>query len=683
MAIERKPFHAFYIDGLRAIAVLSVIVYHLNPEWLSGGFAGVDVFFVISGFVVALSVSELKDIGFFRFLTYFYARRLVRITPALVFCLLATFLASAVFIPDAWLSASNQKTGLFAFFGLSNFTLAANTGNYFSPAAEFNPFTHTWSLAVEEQFYLIFPFMFFVWLKSRIRLSILIFAVLFVTSLICAAILGQQDRTQAFYMIWARFWELAIGVLLFQVLHFFGHTFDEKSVCKKWQAGLANAGLLMVVVGLLSAQPQSAPFPACLMPVAGTVLVLGALHGRRGGIAYFLLTRKLMVFVGKISYSLYLWHWPIFVLFRWTVGLETYAWQFAALVLTAICAVLSYYMIEQPPRRGAYRARKSILIASGLAVIRAGYGLALVIVANQQWLSLSVVSKDKDLWYPEGPALITSAQGCKASTEEMIFSGGRALKHFREACDSVNSDGRNIFVLGDSHAMHYRGMLRKLVADSGVTVFQYTVGGCPFMSFQPSRENEQCKYYGSSAISDMLQKIKPGDIVFLASLRLPRLVDQWGVFGIDSAKNAVFSKQSVAGRDNSVQEALPVLREINSRGALIIFEAPTPMLESVPFRCADWFNHKNPICDRGLSVSRALLEELRTPTLKAYKKIQMEVPGVRIWDPMPTLCVEGECQAYRDGNPLYFDGDHLTYYSNLMLLPSFKSFIGRSETASR
>ncbi|WP_241300312.1 acyltransferase family protein [Burkholderia cenocepacia] len=132
--MEKKPFHANYIDGLRAIAVLSVVIYHLNAKWLPGGFAGVDVFFVISGFVVAMSVSELGPIKLHRFLAYFYARRLVRITPALVGMLLVTFLASALFIPEAWLSSSNQKTGLFAFLGLSNFVLSSNTGNYFSPS---------------------------------------------------------------------------------------------------------------------------------------------------------------------------------------------------------------------------------------------------------------------------------------------------------------------------------------------------------------------------------------------------------------------------------------------------------------------------------------------------------------------------------------------------------------------
>ncbi|MGR8023602.1 acyltransferase family protein [Burkholderia cenocepacia] len=312
--MEKKPFHANYIDGLRAIAVLSVVIYHLNAKWLPGGFAGVDVFFVISGFVVAMSVSELGPIKLHRFLAYFYARRLVRITPALVGMLLVTFLASALFIPEAWLSSSNQKTGLFAFLGLSNFVLSSNTGNYFSPIAEFNPFTHTWSLAVEEQFYLVFPWLFVPWLRGKPALSISMFSIALVASVACSIWLGKVDETRAFYMTWSRFWELGAGVLLFQFMHARGHSFDSASSSSRVFSVLADLGLLMLIVGLVRARPDAAPFPACVLPVVGTAVLISVLHGRRGGIAYALLTWKPARFVGTISYSLYLWHWPVFVL---------------------------------------------------------------------------------------------------------------------------------------------------------------------------------------------------------------------------------------------------------------------------------------------------------------------------------------------------------------------------------
>ena len=131
-----------HIDGLRAIAVLAVIVFHMNPHLLPGGFVGVDIFFVISGYVVSRSVSHLGPVSLWNFVTEFYARRMIRIAPALCVCLLVTTLATVFFVPYAWLSATTQRTGMAAFFGLSNFVLADTAGDYFAPRAELNTFTH-------------------------------------------------------------------------------------------------------------------------------------------------------------------------------------------------------------------------------------------------------------------------------------------------------------------------------------------------------------------------------------------------------------------------------------------------------------------------------------------------------------------------------------------------------------
>jgi hypothetical protein len=173
----------------------------------------------------------------------------------------------------------------------------------------------------------------------------------------------------------------------------------------------------------------------------------------------------------------------------------------------------------------------------------------------------------------------------------------------------------------------------------------------------------------------MLPKIAPGDVVFLASLRIPRMVDQWAVFGEDAAKGAVFSETAREGREQGVQKAIPQLKQFSARGAQIVFEAPTPMLESIPYRCSDWFNHANPICARGMSVPKSVLEELRAPILASYGEMERAVPGVKTWDPLPALCPGSDCSAYRNGKPLLFDGDHLSYYSNLLLLPAFSAFV--------
>src|SRR5262249_12506904 len=194
MSRHDRTDHLPYIDGLRAVAVLSVLTYHLSPSWLPGGFSGVDVFFVISGFVVSASVGALTEFRPASFLLFFYARRLLRIAPALIVCLLMTNLATTILVPDSWLSNANQLTVLYALFGLSNIVLATNRDTYFSPRSEFNPFIHTWSLGVEEQFYLVFPFIFVLWMMGdkRRRQTIILFSTLFTCSLAYSAWIGRS-----------------------------------------------------------------------------------------------------------------------------------------------------------------------------------------------------------------------------------------------------------------------------------------------------------------------------------------------------------------------------------------------------------------------------------------------------------------------------------------------------------
>ena len=163
-----SPAYLPAIDGLRAIAVIAVILFHADfLNVLPGGFTGVDLFFVISGYVISQSLCDRGHSGFVDYLKAFYRRRLLRILPALLVVLVVTFLVSALFVPQSWLSEQNSRTGLAAFFGVSNVVLAWNPDTYFSPGAELNPFLHTWSLGVEEQYYVVFPVLYFLWLRYK------------------------------------------------------------------------------------------------------------------------------------------------------------------------------------------------------------------------------------------------------------------------------------------------------------------------------------------------------------------------------------------------------------------------------------------------------------------------------------------------------------------------------------
>jgi peptidoglycan/LPS O-acetylase OafA/YrhL len=269
-----------YIDGLRALAVLSVLIYHLHGSWLPGGFVGVDVFFVISGFVVSASVASFKGQGIRQLLSFFYARRLRRIAPALIVCLLVTAILTTLLIPPSWLSAENQKTGLYAFFGLSNLVLAQSGRDYFAPTTDFNPYTHTWSLAVEEQFYLLFPFLLLAWMRGgRGRaLSIALVAGALLASLYWGWWQSQAHPIQAYFLTPSRFWELAAGALLYQL----NSQSPERTKCSKRASSVCGVfgavSLLVIIAACALSVPARFPVPGVLPAVIGTLGVIWILH---------------------------------------------------------------------------------------------------------------------------------------------------------------------------------------------------------------------------------------------------------------------------------------------------------------------------------------------------------------------------------------------------------------------
>ncbi|MET0230137.1 MAG: acyltransferase family protein [Rhodanobacteraceae bacterium] len=671
-----------HIDGLRAAAVLSVIAYHLDSAWLPAGLGGVDIFFVISGFVVSASLAEFRKSTPQAFFAYFYARRMLRILPALVVCLLVTNVAEMLFVPNAWLSDANQQTGLYAFFGLSNYILAETGNGYFAPRAEFNPYMHTWSLGVEEQFYLIFPPLFAAWIaggRSRV-VSAALFAMGLVASLVCAAWLAKDHGDLAFYMIYARFWELAAGVLLYQTLVFTGHAFSEMhrpSTAPARYGAIASA--LLVAAGLVFARPRQFPFPGALLPVAGTLGLLGFLHGREPrGIVMRALQLPAVVFVGQISYSLYLWHWPVFVLLRWTTGLETLAERSSAVVLTFALAIASYYVIERPPRRlGKLRAvpRWAVILAGAFLVV-GSWQLAQFVTAKAPEWSLTQVARNMPDWYA-GRIDSVGPRNCqlRAKAENLgvvsvaIWSGVE--------CSQARPSMPRLFVIGDSHAQAYATMMPVVAMDTGAEVYFYSNGGCPFLSLQLRREGV-CVQQTATSTADMLARMHADDILFMPSLRLDRLTDQ----NEHRAEMAKWDTRLLAGdtdpsRKRAVDEAVAALKPFAERGVRIVFEAPKPLFRAPAFRCVDWFNAGNPICAPGLTMDRGELVRYRAPVMQSFSEIARRVPGVTIWDPLPLLCPDSVCHATRDGHPLYYDGDHISGYANRLLAPAFERSMER------
>ena len=437
------------IDGLRALAVVSVMVYHLEPRWLPGGFIGVDVFFVISGFVVCASLAASERTRLSGFVAEFYARRLARIIPALVVMLAVASVVSTLFVPKVWVSGLNDQTAQYAYFGLSNVLLMTDTNQYVAATrAEFNPYAHTWSLGVEEQFYLLFPLACFFWVRAtsagdhRGRLAMVaLLALAAGLSFAGSRWATEAQPISAFYSIAFRFWELAAGALLFQLTASRPAAVAENSPARRrpWPW----VGLLAATAGLFLADPRHYPYPWALAAVAGTLLMIGGANAPDHAVRQAL-SDSGAVWIGKRSYSLYLWHFPVYVFLRWTVGLEGVATQVAAVSSSVILAIASYRVIEVPARysRALSHSPPVVRIACFLLVVLLGWKFTDGVLWRP-W-GLSVVSRNSADWYPEaGEQTVAGAENrCTVRTDRTSLADGSVATLRPINCDQQGPGGR-------------------------------------------------------------------------------------------------------------------------------------------------------------------------------------------------------------------------------------------------
>lgn len=331
------------LDGLRAIAVLAVMLFHLDASWLPGGFAGVDVFFVLSGYLVTSIIVRERDAGRFSF-ARFYQRRIARILPAFLAVALAT-LTAARFCYSPWDFASTGSAFSAALLSLANFH-QLSLGNYFDLSADSQPLLHCWSLSVEEQYYLLFPILLLLILRTGPRLRLWLVAALTLTSFFWCQSLTARQPVHAFYLLPTRAWELLAGSLLATAAP---PILTSARYSRHLLRALGTAGLSAVfLTGFLLHEGPHFPGWHALLPVLGTAAFIR--YSTAGPAAAFLSVRPL-VWIGQLSYSLYLWHWPVFSFIDYSLLYQSSATRLLLkITLTPLLAITCHYLIEKPAR---------------------------------------------------------------------------------------------------------------------------------------------------------------------------------------------------------------------------------------------------------------------------------------------------------------------------------------------
>ena len=306
-----RPKYRPDVDGMRALAILSVLFFHAFPESLPGGFVGVDIFFVISGYLISSIIFRGLTLGSFSFFD-FYARRVRRIFPAVTAVLLGSFLLGFYLLSPEELQDLVRESPYAAFF-LENWRLYVTTGGYWETATELKPFMHFWSLGVEEQYYIFYPLICFLLWKVSAKRFLLSLLVMLTISLVLCLYDTYNDPVRAFYSLHSRFWELLIGgVLAYVELQW--PQYKEKFGLVSKDSLISALGVALILLSIIFFE-EGKDFPGwrAIFPTLGSVLIIAA--GSEAWLNKYLFSNRIAVFIGLISYPLYLWHWPFISIF--------------------------------------------------------------------------------------------------------------------------------------------------------------------------------------------------------------------------------------------------------------------------------------------------------------------------------------------------------------------------------
>ncbi len=453
------------IDGLRAIAILPVLLFHAGFSVFSGGYVGVDVFFVISGYLItSIILAELEKDDFS--LKRFYEKRARRILPALSLVILVTsFIAYAVMPANLLKSYANSVISVVTF--TSNFHFFVTSG-YFSTAAELKPLLHTWSLAVEEQYYLFFPLLLMYFAKrattspvdkpNKKKQLIVVVIALTLSSLLLSQFLASKHLIEAnFYLIFSRAWELLIGSLIALL------SLDKTKLATPLKSSLAMLGLAGILYAIFAFDHKT-PFPSfyTLIPVIGTALVIAFSSSKT--IVGKVLSNRLFVYIGLISYSLYLWHQPLFAFMRLKTLEEPSQLAFIiAILISFLLAFLTYRYIETPFRKQQFNFKKSTLTL-------AGYSTLFFIVLGLSGVATHGFNKRFDNEY----------------TQSIVSSPQRKACHTHGTDYKKPSDGCRYFgeevtwaALGDSQTVESAFALAKVLEPSNKGLLHLSFSRCP------------------------------------------------------------------------------------------------------------------------------------------------------------------------------------------------------------
>lgn len=653
------------IDGLRAFSILMVLIYHGFASLLPGGFIGVDVFFVISGFIITRQI--LSPIQHSRFsLMDFYLRRIKRLLPSLIAVLLFVCVVAYFYLSLRGYTQSLKHVMASSFFG-SNFFLWKEHG-YFDSQSTTKPLLHLWSLAIEEQFYLLWPVLLmglaFLSKKSPSKLKI---SVTFVclASFLYSIFEIHRNPVAAFYSPFSRFWEIGVGCLAAVVLHgrsapkvkpSFGSTLP-------WDLATLTSLTALVFTGLWISKHSLFPGYWALIPTCAALLMIVA--GERSALAQFLLCNQLMIGLGVISYSLYLWHWPVLTFLRIEFNKPTVTIILVGLAISVLLATLTHFYIERPTRTaGTKTMALGSIVALGFIGCFGWMGM------TNRWIPTRLVPHTKIKEANVVPGLDLSKSKCTGH-----LPAENSIEEFCSVWGNPDSE-RSIFVWGDSMASAWMPLFASLAKLHDLKVFLVSHPACPPLintkRVDKSIADKYCNDFSSRAeVVSLIETTKPMTVFLIARWNLyyhghiknDELVER---SFITSAANDMTADRSTAA-EAFVRQLPETLIQLRKVPKVVVFR-DTPVLK-VPIDIG--LTHRPKDFEPRFQEHLEFEKEINGTIDKARK----DIPNVIAFDPTKLLCNQEYCPAFIDEVPIYFDEVHLTAKATLKFYPEIERII--------
>jgi len=640
------------IDGLRAIAVLAVLGFHAFPDLVTGGFVGVDIFFVISGYLI--STILIKSLQQNRFSIWeFYSRRIKRIFPALTVVLITSLaLGWFVLFADEYKQLGRQTIGGAGF--ISNLILWRDSG-YFDIGVELKPLLHLWSLGIEEQFYFIWPLLLYLGYKFKwnlLNLTIVIAAISFGLNIVGIG----KDPVATFYSPQTRFWELLIGsALAYAVVH--KERFIEK-IKNKYSNLISVLGVCLLAIGIVFINNQSA-FPGwwALLPTIGAAFIIAAnsdcFINRR------FLSGGPIVFIGLISFPLYLWHWPVLSFLHIIAGGMPPLWiRVIAVLLSFALAWLTYQFIEKPIRqnkRGAFIVPSLLLLM--LLIFCSG-----TLIYTKEGLKYRAINT---------PFTSLDNQSFSASRQsDQSCLNKLNLKAVPEEVCITNSAAPQTLFVGDSHAMALFAASNQQKGKQDIQNAMLIAGhAClPYANLDRTSQNKGSWANNCSDIANQafrVAKSLPSIKTVVMVNRLPNFTEyaqsNYQLQGVTLDASRAFQ----LGNQNFIGKLLDA-------GKRVVYVSDVPILKAHPNQCETRLSFVSP---KNCQLSEQSLREERAIYLGNVEELKKKFPKIVIYDPINTLCKAGVCNGKIAGEYMYFDDNHLNSKGSELILNDLNQLI--------